>query len=132
MNYLLDTHVLLWVLIDPGKLSKRAGEVLTDNAALINVSSLSFWEIALKFGLGKLELHRVEPDELPEITASLGFHILAPEASEMASFHKLRAGKHRDPFDRMLIWQAINHRYVLISKDKSLREYRKNGLKVLW
>lgn len=59
MNYLLGTHILMWSIINPKKLSKKASEILTDTGNKIVVSSISFWEIALKFSLKKLELDGV-------------------------------------------------------------------------
>ena len=58
--------------------------------------------------------------------------IIQPTAQEAASFHRLPKVRHKDPFDRMIIWQAIQQPLVLISKDSDFPEYRKFGLNVLW
>lgn len=96
------------------------------------VSVVAFWEISLKFALGKLELSGVEPDELPSFADQMGLSILPISQSKAASFHKLPRLLHKDPFDRFIIWQAIQRKMTLISKDREFKEYRKFGLKTHW
>ena len=69
---------------------------------------------------------------MPDVAAQMHIEIILPTAHETASFHKLPKAKHKDPFDRMIIWQAIQHPHVLISKDADFPEYQEFGLKVLW
>lgn len=66
MRYLLDTHTFLWVLFDDDKLSAGARNVLTDIDSEIYVSLVTYWEISLKYSLGKLDLTGIRPDELPQ------------------------------------------------------------------
>src|SRR3989344_1459233 len=124
MNYLLDTSTLLWSLFSPKQLSKKARIILLNKHNAIYVSAISFWEISLKYSLGKLDLPNVEPQELLNVSKQSGFQILSLKADIVASFHQLPRA-HKDPFDRMLVWQAIQSNYTLISKDKEMRKYEK-------
>ena len=132
MNYLLDTHTFLWAAFDPSHLSRSANLAITDYENTIAVSVVSFWEISLKFALGKLELKGVSPDDLPDTASRMGFDLLELHAEDAASFHALPRGNHKDPFDRMLVYQAIRQHKTLISSDADLTQYIPNGLKVLW
>ena len=132
MNYLVDTHTLLWVLQEPDKLSRVAKRGLTDVENNIFVSPISFWEVALKYSKGKIDLQDRLPDELPLLAKHSRFILSKLTVGLVASFYKLRKTKHADPFDRMLVWQAINEKMTLVSKDKSLGVYKKDGLKMLW
>ena len=131
MNYLLDTSTLLWSLFAPEKLSRYSVSVITDPESTISISTISLWEISLKYSLGKLDLPNVEPQELLNVSKQSGFQILSLKADIVASFHQLPRA-HKDPFDRMLVWQAIQSNYTLISKDKEMRKYEKYGLSVSW
>jgi PIN domain nuclease of toxin-antitoxin system len=93
--------------------------------------NITFWEIALKYSLNKLELEGITPDELPEFARKMNFELLSLNAAEAASFYHLPRITHKDPFDRMLIWQAIREKMVLISKDSKIEAYEDCGLKVL-
>jgi len=118
MNYLLDTHVLLWWLTEPQKLSEKAQEIIKNRANLIYVSSASIWEIAIKTSIGKLVLpHNL----LATITAELFkfLPVLPEEALGVADLPLL----HADPFDRLLIMQAKLHDLVLITNDAKIIEY---------
>ena len=132
MKLLLDTHTFLWAAFSPRKLSARARSALVDQDNEVAVSSLSFWEISLKFSLGKIDLEGCAPDELPAAALAMQFEILQADANDMASFHALPRTAHRDPFDRMIIWQAIRLGRTLVSKDGQFASYRDLGLKVLW
>jgi len=132
MNCLLDTHVFLWAAFEPKRLSRSAAQAITDSDNAIFVSVVSFWEISLKFSLGKIEFKGVSPDELPDTALRMGFNLLELQAEDAASFHGLPRGAHKDPFDRMLAYQAIRQHKTLVSADSELRCYIPNGLKVLW
>jgi PIN domain nuclease of toxin-antitoxin system len=132
VNYLLDTHTFIWTLSEDEKLSDVARPIIENTNNSIFVSSVSFWEISLKFSTGKLKLSGFVPEEMPELSKKLGFEIITPTPNESASFHKLIITTHKDPFDRMLIWQAIQRDLVFISKDESLKQYKAAGLKLLW
>ncbi len=132
MKYILDTHSLLWSLLLPEKLTKRARSAILDSENAVVVSVVTFWEISLKFALGKLELTGLAPDDLPAAAQETGLDIIPLDVSEAASFHRLPKLAHKDPFDRLIAWQAIQRKLVLISADREFHNYRKHGLRVLW
>ena len=132
MSYLLDSHTFLWALLDRKKLSLKVSDLLEDATNRVFISSVSFWEISLKYRLGKLDLTGVSPEVLPVLAQESGFDLLPLTPAEGATYHLLDAEWHRDPFDRMLIRQAISHNLTLLSKDKTISQYRSAGLKQLW
>jgi PIN domain nuclease of toxin-antitoxin system len=132
MTGLLDTHSLLWSLIAPEKLSAKMRGIIADPANEIHVSTVSFWEISLKFSIGKLDMTGCTPDDLVAGARQMGLTISAPTAEESAGFHRLPRVSHKDPFDRMLIWQCLRRSWTLISRDRGLREYGPLGLNAIW
>ena len=132
MRYLLDTHVFLWSLFADEKLSSRARAVISDVSQVIAVSTITYWEIALKYALGKLELEGVTPDELPRYATAMGMISCSPSAEDAATFYQLPKDIHKDPFDRLIVWLAIRNEMTLISKDKHVADYQAYGLKVVW
>ena len=132
MKYLLDTHSFLWALFAPKKLSKSAAREIKSPNNDVFVSIVTFWEISLKYALGKLELEKIKPEELPGSAEEMGLDILPIDPLEAAGFYKLPRIGHKDPFDRLLIWQAIQQTMVLISKDPEFQKYRKFGLQCHW
>lgn len=132
MKYLLDTHVLLWYLFEEEKLSDEVADLLRDAEVEINISAVTFWEISVKHAIGKLNLKSITPTQLPERCASYGFKIISVTATEAASYFQLTSSHHKDPFDRMLVWQAISNNFTLISNDGNMPPYKPDGLKLLW
>jgi PIN domain nuclease of toxin-antitoxin system len=98
--------------------------MLTSNLASTRSSSF------LKYALGKLELTGITPDNLPEYASELDISKLELSVKEASSFYKLPK-KHKDPFDRCIIWQAINRGFTLISKDRTFDDYKEFGLKLV-
>lgn len=131
MKILLDTHAFLWSLLETKKLSPLVSHVLSDGDTEVFLSTVSFWEISLKYALGKLKLKGLEPSDLPKFAEKLDYKILPLDANESASFHQLKK-LYGDPFDRMLVWQAIQQKLTLVSVDKKLKAYQKLGLALLW
>ena len=132
MNILLDTHVFLWSLFTPDKLSKAViREIKTPNND-VAVSVVTFWEISLKYALGKLELTGVKPEEIPDFATQMNLEILPITAAEASTFHKLPRLSHKDPFDRIIIWQAIQRKMTLVSKDRDFKAYHKFRLRTFW
>ena len=86
----------------------------------------------MKYGMGKLELQGCSPENLPEVASAMQLELLHPSAEELASFHRLPRVTHKDPFDRLIIWQALQKQLQLVSKDQRLLEYQSLGLKVIW
>jgi len=132
VNYLLDTHGFLWTAFDVQRLSPLARRTVESPGNSIHVSSVTFWEISLKFALGKLDLTNCVPESLPDVARQMGFVLTSLDAETAASFHRLPRTAHRDPFDRLLVWQAIQTGMILISKDTRVSEYAEHGLKTLW
>ena len=132
MKYLLDTHTLLWVLFEDEKLSDTAKEIISNSENEIFVSIITYWEIALKYGTGKLQLENITPEEIPLKSKEINIETLILSETEVSTFYKLPKIRHKDPFDRLIIWQAIHKNMTLISKDKAMKEYEQFGLNVLW
>jgi len=118
MNLLLDTHVLLWWLDDNSRLSKQAKNYIADVDNIIFVSAVVIWEIRIKEALGKLEIAA----DFFNIVKQQGFEILSITAQ-----HANKVGDipmhHRDPFDRMLIAQAIEESLTIVTHDRAFKAY---------
>jgi len=132
MNYLIDTHILLWSIFSPKKLTQEIREILINTENTIWVSKISLWEISLKYALGKLDLEGITPEKIEAVILKSGFTVLDIDSKDLLSYHQLEPMEHKDPFDRMLIWQCIRKDYMLISRDKKLKVYEKSGLKLIY
>jgi PIN domain nuclease of toxin-antitoxin system len=114
-------------------LSPKALEIIEEETNIIHVSTISFWEIAIKSVIGKLH---VDEDDLKRIQIQCEyseFNILNVEPQNTLSYLSLPLKpKHRDPFDRMLIATAIQNGWKLLSCDDTFDQYKEDGLKVLW
>ena len=113
-------------------LSKRVKDVLSESETAKFVSVISFWEIAIKFSLGKLDLKGLLPDLLPRVAKDARFEILDLNVETAVSFYKLPKFGNKDPFDRMLAWQAISKNYHLLTDDQDFTDYENQGLKIVW
>ena len=123
MNCLLDTHAFLWTVFAPEKLGRKARTAISDPGNDIHLSSVTFWEISLKFALGKLTLTDCSPEILVRTAREMGLMLIAPDAEESASFYQLPRLPHPDPFDRMLVCQAQAHGLTLTSSEPLIRQY---------
>ena len=133
MISLLDTHTFIWAISDMRKLSKRALEMITNVDNDIFVSVVSFWEIALKTSINKYSFEGIIISSLPEYARKMNFRILDMKECETCTFANLPLkDNHKDPFDRMIIWQAITKDMTLISKDKMFAQYKEDGLRLFW
>lgn len=133
MKYLLDSHVILWLAYEDHKLSEVAKEILLDPKNEIFLSAVSFWEIGLKFQSGKLDLKGHNPELLKAgFDQYFDFEELDLNMEDSLTIYQLDASIHKDPFDRMLIWQALSHGLTFITADENIKRYREIGLKVLW
>lgn len=131
-RYLIDTHIFLWLVFDPRKVDKKKLELLQNPKNKIYIASITFWEISMKYGLGKLQLEGLVPDELPKVAQKMGIDVLEIDASVMSSFYKLpKVDTHKDPFDRIIIWKCMSDDITLVSQDRKFPEYGKLGLKFL-
>ena len=132
MIYLLDTHYLLWSLYAPEKISDPVCNVLENEHDTKLLSGVNLWEISLKYSLGKLDLGGTNPSELFDTLLKAGYEVVALESHLLVTYYQLtKKDDHKDPFDRLLIWQAISGGYTLITQDKKIEQYRADGLKIL-
>ena len=115
MHILLDTHILLWHLEDDVRLPKDKSQLIEDPSNSILVSVASFWEIAIKSGLGKLKL-TITLDDLIKVVRKSTFSILLIEPEHTIRIEKLPY-LHKDPFDRMLAAQALTENISVMSVD---------------
>lgn len=122
MRLLLDTHVWLWVTTNDARLSQSAREAIEDRKNEVYVSAATAWEVAIKYRLGKLALPLPPHEYVSTMMAREGFLPLAitiPHAAAVASL----PDHHRDPFDRLLIAQALHENLVLVTVDPIVRSY---------
>ena len=92
---------------------------------------ISLWEISLKYSIGKLELSGTNPDEIFESILESGLEVMPVETELFASYYKLqKKNRHKDPFDRLLIWQAIQNDLTVITDDSRMEDYVADGLKI--
>lgn len=128
MEYLLDTHSFLWFINGDEQLSRKAQNAIADPDAIKYISIASFWEIAIKLNLGKLSLDMAYPDLRQQVITN-GFEILPITFEHTIELAGLDL-HHRDPFDRIIIAQALCENLVVISKDGNFSKY--NRLQLLW
>lgn len=128
MKYLIDTHVLLWYMADPDGLSQRALATMLDAESELYWSAVSLWEITVKISLGKLEMaadweRQIEDEKKANRVRDLP--LFAGHCPPNLTLPWI----HRDPFDRLLISQAIVEGLCLITKDRNIRKY---PVRTLW
>lgn len=121
MAFLLDTHLLLWAALDPGRLSAKARRLLESRDELLSFSHASLWEVAIKASLGRPDFD-VQPDRLRAALLNAGFQELRIEAKHIHRVATL-PWVHRDPFDRLLVAQAIEEGLLLLTVDRGLKPY---------
>ena len=121
MRFLLDTHVLIWALVDPGRLSKVGGGLIADPRNDVLFSPASILEIAIKVRLGRRSFN-FEPDVILSAATATGFVELPVSAA--ATLHvRHMPNHHRDPFDHLLVAQAIDAGVELLTADTALPAY---------
>jgi PIN domain nuclease of toxin-antitoxin system len=118
MRLLLDTHIFIWSVDDDPKLSSTAWSLI-EAADAVYVSSASLWEVTIKYQLGKLHL---EPERLGDAVSASGFLELPITVRHAVAVNRLPA-LHRDPFDRLLIAQAISEPLHMLTADAQLEPY---------
>ena len=133
MNCLLDTQALIWTLQETGKLSFTARNLIADPSVVKHVSVVSYFEMSIKISLGKLAISGFMLEDLPGLLYERGMEQIVLEPFETIALSRLPIHEdHRDPFDRMLICQAIKRNLTLLSSDVKIAEYRKHGLSLIW
>lgn len=128
MRLLLDTQAFLWAASAPERLSPRARRAIEAERNEVFLSTASVWEIAIKTQIGRLsptlDLEELVPERLTE-RSLIPLPVLMPHAIRVASLPDV----HRDPFDRLLVAQAIVEGLHLVTADRRLRDY---PVKVVW
>lgn len=119
MRVLLDTHILLWWLMDDRRLPKDAEQIIKDPDNAIFVSAASIWEVAIKAALGQIE---ADPRAIQAAIEPSGFTELPITGKHAAQVAKLPS-HHRDPFDRMLVAQSLAEPMRLLTSDTLLAKY---------
>ena len=130
MKFIIDTHVLIWTLLDPEKLSKNILNAYA-KADEVQVSNINFWEISLKYRLGKLTLEGLTPKDIYLAAKESHFKIIDIDSQITSTLYQLPLRDHKDPFDRLLIWHSIQHKTTLISRDGKFSQYKEDGLILL-
>jgi len=131
LNLLLDTHIVLWAIGKTSELSKKIKYEIKNPDNTIFVSAVSLWEIALKTSIGKLSVN-FNIKDIPDYCIKMGFTLIPLNPIEaLESLQLPQKRNHKDPFDRMLIYQCITNGYTLASRDKKFEIYKKDGLKLI-
>jgi PIN domain nuclease of toxin-antitoxin system len=128
LKLLLDTCTVIWAVYETGRLSPVVRELLQDQGNTRVISSVTVWEICVKHSLGKLNLDRSSKEFVKIASRSLVAKTLS-----FSSLHALESPElpplHRDPFDRMLVCQAIAHDLTILTPDPQIRSY---PVKTIW
>ena len=128
MNLLLDTHVALWAITDSPKLSQNARDLIASPKTTVWVSAANIWEIAIKHSLGRGDMPVSSQDAMHYFQAS-GYRFLAVEAEHAIAVEKLPA-HHQDPFDRILVAQALVEPMRLMTHDSLVALYSDTIIKI--
>ncbi len=132
MRYLLDTLTFIWAYGQSNRLPKRVRTTLEDTASEVFVSAVTFWEIAIKLRAKRLDVGGKTATDLIAEAQDMGFSLIHLNAEDAASHQNLTEDTHFDPFDRMLIWQAIQRNMILVSGDADFKRFAADGLRLLW
>lgn len=132
MKLLLDTHTLIWFVYSPKKIPLKTLRLIERPETDVWFSTLSIWEISLKFSLGKLSLKNITPEGIVDAAKEQDFNSVTISEKDALGFATLPRHIHSDPFDRMLIGQAIERGLTFVSGESGLDHYKKLGLKWLW
>lgn len=122
MKLLLDTCTFLWWTEDSPRLSKGVRSAVSDPTHEVHVSTVSIWEISVKHHLGRLPLPQPPERFLPEQRKRHGFLSLPIDEASVLQLHRLPP-LHKDPFDRLLVCQAIEHSMTLLTPDHLIAQY---------
>jgi PIN domain nuclease of toxin-antitoxin system len=127
MKLLLDTHAFLWFVAGDPRIGKKAKKIMEGGGSRLYLSSASIWEMAIKASLGRLSFDGPFEDFM-ESKINEGYHMLPVEWNHAAVVAGL-AFHHKDPFDRLLIAQAMTERMPIITADESFKKY---GVETIW
>ncbi|MGD9563530.1 MAG: type II toxin-antitoxin system VapC family toxin [Pyrinomonadaceae bacterium] len=132
MRSLLDTHAFLWSVAEPRRLPPKIATVLQDPEKEINLSAVSIWETAIKLRAGRMDLQGRTAEDVLDEAVAMNLRLIDLTPDDAAGQSLLTENTHFDPFDRMLIWQAISRGLTLMSGDKEFTKFKKDGLSLLW
>ena len=121
MNLLLDTHIVIWFITNDGKLSKKIKNIIEDSNNRCFISIVSYWELSIKYSLGRLDLNSTV-EEIFNIIEKSGFDILPITLNHIIQLSKLEHF-HNDPFDRLIISQSVIENLHLVSNDNYFPAY---------
>jgi PIN domain nuclease of toxin-antitoxin system len=122
MRLLLDTHIFLWFISGDSRLTVAAKGAIQDPASVVYLSVVSVWETIIKYQLGKLPLPQPPETYLPQQRARHQIASLAVDEVSVARLASLPP-LHRDPFDRLLVCQALQNSLILATEDAAVRAY---------
>lgn len=128
MRYLLDTHCWLWWNIEPERLNQEAHQIISESGNELFLSTASAWEISIKHAIGRLRLPVPPKQYIPDRLYANQITGLPIGLEHVLHVNEL-PHHHRDPFDRVLIAQAIVEQLTLVTADDTLRQY---DVKLLW
>jgi PIN domain nuclease of toxin-antitoxin system len=128
VEYLADTHTLLWIVTDDNKLSNKVKKLFLDEQNEIFISVASLWEIAIKVSLKRLELGQPLNDFYVKHIIGNKIRLLDIKVEHLAALETLEF-HHRDPFDRLIVCQSIVEKIPILSNDK---EFSKYSIKRVW
>jgi len=132
MKYLLDTHAFLWAIGQSSSLPEIVIRELKNPKNEVFVSAITFWEISIKTRIKKLDLGGIPQEDLVSLAEKMDFQVIDLTPEEANTYASLSESTHKDPFDRMLIWQCIQRNMTIISKDIEFEKFKDYGLKMLW
>ncbi len=124
MNILLDTHTFIWFFNGDEQLSLKAKKLIEDSRNKKFISIASIWEVAIKIGLKKL-IFDGKTSEVADLIEQNGFRILPISIAHTITYESMEF-VHRDPFDRILVAQAIVENMAIITKDENIQKYSIN------
>ncbi len=122
MKYLLDTHILLWIVEDNPNLSQKVKNIYLNNANQIFLSVASLWEMSIKISLQKLSLSEELEKFVENHVIGNNIQLLSITAEHVYTIESLPF-HHRDPFDRLIVSQCMKENLTILSKDNSLDKY---------
>ena len=132
MGYLLDTPTCLWVLTAQHQLPAQVLKIIEDPSKEVFLSTVSLWEMAIKLRSGRLDIGGRSAIDVLDEARKMNVTVISLDPDEAATHGSLVEDTHFDPFDRMLIWQAIQRDLVLVSKDPEFERFKADGLRLLW
>ncbi len=127
MDLLIDTHAVIWFITDNNRLPTKTKHLIENKRNNCFISMATFWEIAIKYSIGRLDLNS-DLDNIFKIIEDTGFEILPITTIHILENANLKF-HHQDPFDRLIIAQAIIEGLLIVSKDNQFKKY---NVELIW